>query len=236
MSQLPGIAQWATPPSRGTGCSPAVDLGPPCSPPRVGIPRRSGCGTGWGWPRAVLPAPATEFRLAADDGRGRPTRPQSPLALAAASPDSTSPTGRISSRPVRAIHGARLDEHGGADVVAAVDVIGQFVKQVSLVRNTRGTKVPEMVVGIADGQLRLQRWLRGQGEPVIAPERHDGTSLVVDSVAGMNGSAGNSFFERLRVVNAISPREPRCPPAARMVRSRPLAGLGPPYRPGRPWR
>jgi hypothetical protein len=36
-------------------------------------------------------------------------------------------------------------------VVAAVHIGGQFVQQIPLVRNTLGTKVPEVVMGIADG-------------------------------------------------------------------------------------
>jgi hypothetical protein len=36
-----------------------------------------------------------------------------------------------------------------------------------------------MVMGIADGQLRFQRRLLGQREPVIASEWHDRTSEVM---------------------------------------------------------
>jgi hypothetical protein len=39
--------------------------------------------------------------------------------------------------------------------VAAVDVGGQLMEEIPLVRDTLGAKVPEVVVGIADGQLRL---------------------------------------------------------------------------------
>ena len=54
-------------------------------------------------------------------------------------------------RPVRAVHGARLDEHRGAHVVTAVHVGGQLVEQVALVGDARGAKVPEVMMGIADG-------------------------------------------------------------------------------------
>ena len=86
-------------------------------------------------------------------------------------------------RPVGAVHRARLDEHGGPDIVTGVDVGGQLVEQISLVGDARSAKVPEMVMGIADGQLRLQRRLLGQRKPVIASEWHKGTS-----VAGWGGS------------------------------------------------
>jgi hypothetical protein len=37
-----------------------------------------------------------------------------------------------------------------------MDVSGQFVEQIPLVGNARDAKVPEVVMGIADGELRLQ--------------------------------------------------------------------------------
>jgi hypothetical protein len=40
--------------------------------------------------------------------------------------------------------------------VAVVYVGGQFVKQVPLVWNALGSTVPEVVMRIADGKLRLQ--------------------------------------------------------------------------------
>ena len=39
--------------------------------------------------------------------------------------------------------------------MAAVDVGNQFVQQIPLVRHTLGAKVPEVVMGIADQELRL---------------------------------------------------------------------------------
>ena len=64
-------------------------------------------------------------------------------------------------RPIGAVHGAGLNKHGGAHVVAAVDVRGQLVEQIALVGNTLGAKVPEVVMRVADGQLRLQGGFRG---------------------------------------------------------------------------
>ena len=79
------------------------------------------------------------------------------------------------------VHRAGLDEHGRADVVAAVDVVGQFVEQVALVRNPLGAVVPEVMMGVADGYFRLQGLLRGQGEPVVASERHKRASVQYSS-------------------------------------------------------
>jgi len=79
---------------------------------------------------------------------------------------------------IRAVHGARFNEHGGTHVVAAVDVRGQLVEEIALVGYARGAEVPEVVMGIADGHLRLDGRLRGQCEPVISSEWHDGTSVT----------------------------------------------------------
>jgi hypothetical protein len=40
--------------------------------------------------------------------------------------------------------------------VAAVNVGNQFVKQIPLVGDAGGTKIPEVMMGIADSDLRLQ--------------------------------------------------------------------------------
>ena len=63
--------------------------------------------------------------------------------------------------------------------MTAVDVGGQLVKQVSLVGNAHGPKVPEVVMGVADGKVGFQGGLLGQSEPVISSERHDNASIVV---------------------------------------------------------
>ena len=56
--------------------------------------------------------------------------------------------------------------------MAAVDVLGQFVNQVSLVGDTLGAEVPKVMMGVADGQTRLQRRLLGQRQPVISSKGH----------------------------------------------------------------
>ena len=64
-------------------------------------------------------------------------------------------------RPVSAVHCARLNKHGGTHVVTTVHVGSQFMQQVALVGNALAAKVPEVVMGVADGQLRLQGRFRG---------------------------------------------------------------------------
>ncbi len=58
----------------------------------------------------------------------------------------------------------------------AVDVGTQLVEQIPLVGYTPGAKVPEMVMGVADGHLRFQRRFLGQREPVMTSEWHHRTS------------------------------------------------------------
>jgi len=48
-----------------------------------------------------------------------------------------------------------MSNHSGAHVVAAVDVSGQLVEEIALVRDTVRAKIPEVVMGIADGQIWL---------------------------------------------------------------------------------
>src|SRR6266853_1813119 len=71
-------------------------------------------------------------------------------------------------RAVSPVHRSGLDEHRGPHVMPAVDVGTQLVEQIPLVGYARGAKVPEMVMGVADGHLRFQRRFLGQGEPIIA--------------------------------------------------------------------
>ena len=87
--------------------------------------------------------------------------PYSPVSLAAARPctNSTSPTGRSSSGPPGRYMERGLNKHRGAYVVAAVNIVGQFVEQVALKGNTLRAIVPEVVVGVADGYLGFQCFL-----------------------------------------------------------------------------
>jgi hypothetical protein len=46
-------------------------------------------------------------------------------------------------------------------MVTAVNISGQLVEKIPLVGNARSPKVPEVVMGIADGNIRLQGRFRG---------------------------------------------------------------------------
>ena len=63
-------------------------------------------------------------------------------------------------RPVDAVHGPCLHKNGGAHVVAAVHIVSQLVEQVPLEGYALSPKVPEVVVGVADGQVGLQGFFR----------------------------------------------------------------------------
>jgi len=63
-------------------------------------------------------------------------------------------------RPARPEHGARLHKHGGNDIVAAAGVGHQLVEQVAPIR-----PIPEMMVGIDDGQIGLEDGLVAAGKP-----------------------------------------------------------------------
>ena len=65
-------------------------------------------------------------------------------------------------RTVRPIHRGALDEDGLTDVVR-VRVLEQLIQQVAVAR-----AIPQMVVRVDDGQLRLQHGLVGQRQPVGA--------------------------------------------------------------------
>src|SRR5262249_14159357 len=74
----------------------------------------------------------------------------------------------------RAVHASCLDKHGRTYVVAAVHVGDQLVQQIPLVGDALRSQVPEVMMGIADGNLRLQGRFLGEGQPVIASVWHNG--------------------------------------------------------------
>jgi len=93
----------------------------------------------------------------ADDGSGRPAG-----AIQAAGAGGGQPLDKLDlphgaqlRRAIRAVHGARLDKHGRAHVVAAGDVGDQLVQQIALIGEALRAQVPEVMMGIADGQFRL---------------------------------------------------------------------------------
>jgi hypothetical protein len=50
------------------------------------------------------------------------------------------------------------------------------VEEVALVRDANFPEIPEMMVRVADGKIRFQRFLLIQGQPVISSEGHSVTS------------------------------------------------------------
>ena len=70
-------------------------------------------------------------------------------------------------RTVGAVAGRALDEHGQLDLVAAAGVGEQVGEEVAV----RG-EIPEVVMGVDDGEVGLQRLLLRQAQPVLADARH----------------------------------------------------------------
>src|SRR5262244_3918712 len=99
----------------------------------------------------------------ADDGGGRSARAVDPTGTRRRQPldEFHLPDGTHFDRPVRAIHRARLEEHRRPDVVPAVDVSMQLVKEIPVVGNTLQPSVPKMVMGVADWELGFERWFLG---------------------------------------------------------------------------
>ncbi len=104
-------------------------------------------------------------------------------------------------RPVRPVHRAGLDEHGGAHIVACADIGDQLVQQVALIGNALQPVVPEMMMRIADRDLRLQRLLAGQRQPVVSAVRHVCISSILQ-VPAANRRSG--FPPGSAIAGAIS--------------------------------
>src|SRR5215472_17894287 len=64
--------------------------------------------------------------------------------------------------------------------MAAIHVGGQLVQQVTLVGNALGAKIPEVMMRVADRDLRLQGRFLGQRQPVVSSIRHRGSSACSD--------------------------------------------------------
>ena len=77
-------------------------------------------------------------------------------------------------RAVGAVAGRALDEHRALDFVAAAGVGQQVGQQVAV----RG-EVPEVMVRVDDGQIRLEDLLLRQAQPVLADARHAGRDRAV---------------------------------------------------------
>src|SRR5215470_8750574 len=83
-------------------------------------------------------------------------------------------------------HRARLHEHGGDDVVAAIGIRQQFIEEIA-----PAGPVPQMVVGVDDRQIGREDRLFAPIEPVLANgkivgcggcrrDRHGGSPLAAD--------------------------------------------------------
>jgi len=64
--------------------------------------------------------------------------------------------------------------------MAAVDVGSELVKQISLVRNPLGAKIPEVMVRIANRNFRFQSGLLGQRQPVVSSKGLSRSSACID--------------------------------------------------------
>ena len=130
---------------------------------------------------------------------------------------------------IRAVHGARFNEHGGAHVVATAHIVGQLVEQIPLVGNARRAEIPKVVMGIADRQLRLQHGFLGQRQPVIASERHETAPLsayrMETRLPQPNAPAG--------LTSSVNCRAARLCGLVGSLRALPRTNT---YRPGASWR
>jgi hypothetical protein len=81
-------------------------------------------------------------------------------------------------RSVGAVHGPGLDKHGGANIVPAVNVIGQLVQKVPLVGDALRAEVPEVMMGVADRNLRFQGRFLSQSQPIVTSEGHFVASIL----------------------------------------------------------
>ena len=53
-----------------------------------------------------------------------------------------------------------------------LDIGHQLVQQIALIGDPGGAEIPEMMMRVADRDLRLERRLLGQRQPVVSPIRH----------------------------------------------------------------
>ena len=64
-------------------------------------------------------------------------------------------------RAAGTVHGPGLDERGGPYVMSAVDIGIQFMEKVPLIGNALWPEVPEVMMGVAYREFRLQSWFLG---------------------------------------------------------------------------
>ena len=125
--------------------------------------------------------PVSQLQIGvADDGGRRAARTIEPAGAGGGQPldELHFANGAQLNGAIGPVHRPGLDKHRGAHGVAAIDVGHQLVQQIALIGNPIRSQVPEMVMGIADRDLRLQHGFLGQGQPVISSVRHDSTSFA----------------------------------------------------------
>ena len=128
------------------------------------------------------PAPArrvAELQIgAADNPRRRSARAINPTGAGSGEAlDKLDLTNRAQiRRSVGAVHCPGLDKHCGAHIVAGTDIGDELVQQIALIGDALGTKIPEVMVRVADRQLRLQGRFLGQRQPVVSSIGHSGSS------------------------------------------------------------
>ena len=93
---------------------------------------------------------------------------------------------------VRAVHRMAFDEHGGDDVVAAVEVGQQFVEQIAV-----PAAQPQMMVRVDDRQIGIEdRLRRGRGEPcLVRRDRCGRTARRCGAVSSCGNSDARSHRE-----------------------------------------
>jgi hypothetical protein len=74
---------------------------------------------------------------------------------------------------VLAIHGPALHKDGRDDVVPAANVLKEFVKEIAVVR-----AVPQMVMRIANGEIRIEGRFGRQLQPCITRRCHNASSVL----------------------------------------------------------
>ena len=113
-------------------------------------------------------------------------------------------------RPIGAVHREMLDEHRGDDVVAAVDVVQDLVQQVALL-DASLPAIPQVMVRVADREIRLERVFADECEPVVvlASPGHQVVSQV--NSCGLRPAAWCSFtFTSAGPLNSIASSSALC--------------------------
>ena len=77
--------------------------------------------------------------------------------------------------------------------MTTLDVRDQLVEEIALVGGTIGATIPEVMMGITDGNLRLQGRFLSQGQPVIASVWHKAPPLQDGAAHAAHTAAGHQW-------------------------------------------